>query len=592
MPVDQKPVIYQLVVRYFGNINQTNQVDGPINVNGCGKFEDVNDAALASLKGLGVTHVWLTGMLRQATLTGYDVLGLPADNPNIVKGLAGSFYAVRDYFDVCPDYAVDPGRRLQEFEAMVARVHAAGMKAIVDFVPNHVARSYDSVVRPDLSFGDDDDQSALFSPKNHFFYLVDPPGRPLCLTNPGWHPAGVEFDGCFPPEDGSPGHTPKASGDVFSQTPPPTSWYEVVKLNYGYNPIDDTAHYDPIPPTWQAVDEILAFWQSKGVDGFRCDMAHLIPAEAWRYLIGNARSQGRDPDAYFLAEAYPGYNANEPVQTRGQLIDAGFNALYHANSFHCLRHVYKGWEGPDDYHNVINILSTQERDAAAEYLENHDECRVAAAVEDNGCGSMSANYHLAPLQYLCSSGPLIMLNGQEVGEAGSGHEGFHQTSGRSTFFDYWCMPEFVKWVNGHAYDGGRLSNEQKELRHYFGDLFALCQDPSIRASGYWGLRYYNRADRFDDCPDSFYSFARFEQGSGRLLLVVSNFGIDGCQGIARLPQELIEAAGLRDDVRVRRVLTDHGAVDDFVMQTASRALAITGVPVSFPGRVTYVYAVE
>jgi len=591
MPVQQKPVIYQLVVRYFGNTNTTNKVNGHIDVNGCGKFVDINAAALSSLKELGVTHIWLTGVLRQATLTSYDQHGLPADNPNIVKGFAGSFYAVRDYFDVCPDYAVDPVKRLSEFEALVARIHDAGMKAIIDLVPNHVARSYQSVVRPELSFGAHDDQSIFFTPSNHFFYLVDPPGQPLRLTNPGWYPEGVEFDGHFPPEDGTPGHVPKASGDAITQTPPATSWYEVVKLNYGYNLTNQTGYYDPIPLTWEGIDQILAFWQSKGVDGFRCDMAHLVPAEAWTYLIGRARSAERDPDAYFLAEAYPRPDGDEPVKDRDRLIDAGFDALYHANSFHCLRHVYRGWQGVDDYHYVMNDLSERERSCSAQYLENHDEVRVAAAVDDNGCGWMEANYHVAPLQYLYSNGPLIMLNGQEVGEAGSGHEGFHQTSGRSTFFDYWCMPEFVKWVNGHAYDGGGgLSDDQQALRRYFGDLFALCQDPAVRGGGYWGLRYYNRRDRFDDCANSIYSFARFD--GGRLMLIVSNFDTSPCSGVARLPQELIAAAHLPENVRVRLVLDQHGKRDDLVLETASLALAITGIPIKFADRSTSVYVVE
>jgi len=590
MTVQQKPVIYQLVVRYFGNTNTTNKVNGHIDVNGCGKFVDINVTALTSLKALGVTHVWLTGVLRQATLTAYDALGLPADNPNIVKGFAGSFYAVRDYFDVCPDYAVDPVQRLPEFEALVSRIHDAGMKAIIDLVPNHVARSYQSVVKPELSFGAHDDQSTFFAPGNHFFYLVDPPGQPLRLTNPGWYPEGVEFDGHFPPEDGSPGHTPKASGDAITQTPPATSWYEVVKLNYGYNPVTQSGYYDPIPHTWEAIDQILAFWQSKGVDGFRCDMAHLVPGEAWTYLIGRARSADRDPDAYFLAEAYPRPDGDEPVKDRDRLIDAGFDALYHANSFHCLRSVYRGWQGPDDYHYVMNDLSERERSCSAQYLENHDEVRVAAAVDDNGCGWMEANYHVAPLQYLYSNGPLIMLNGQEVGEAGSGHEGFHQTSGRSTFFDYWCMPEFVKWVNGHAYDGGGLSEDQQALRRYMGDLFALCQDPAVRGGGYWGLRYYNRRDRFDDCPNGIYSFARFD--GGRLLLVVSNFDIAPCSGVARLPQELIDAAQLPENVRVRRVLDERGKRDDLIVETPSRALAITGIPIKFADRLTSVYVIE
>ncbi len=251
-----KPVIYQLVVRYFGNVNPTNRRDGTLDVNGCGRFADVTPTAIARLKGLGATHVWLTGCLRQATLTGRGALGLPADDPDVVKGIAGSFYAVRDYFDVCPDYATDPEKRLDEFRALVDRLHAAGLKVLIDFVPNHVARGYHSVRRPDRDFGRGDDQTRFFARDNHFFYLVDPPGQRLALRRPpSWNPPGFVFDGLYPPEDGGPGRVPRASGDnCASASPSKDNWYETVKLNYGYNFLDCSAHYDPRPRTWDLMD--------------------------------------------------------------------------------------------------------------------------------------------------------------------------------------------------------------------------------------------------------------------------------------------------------------------------------------------------
>src|SRR5581483_11037598 len=177
--------------------------------NGCGRFADVNAQALAAIKELGATHVWLTGCLRQATLTDHSALGLPPDDPDIVKGIAGSFYAIRDYYDVCPDYAVAPARRLEEFEDLVRRVRAAGLKVLLDLVPNHVGRSYHSVIRPERDFGLLDDQTKFFARDNHFYYLV---GTQLRLRRPaGWDPPGVAFDGHFPPEDGAPGRTPRAT---------------------------------------------------------------------------------------------------------------------------------------------------------------------------------------------------------------------------------------------------------------------------------------------------------------------------------------------------------------------------------------------
>src|SRR6266446_4427973 len=222
MAAPEKPILYQLVVRYFSNINLTNQRDGTIETNGCGKFADITAVALEALRDFGVTHLWLTGCLRQATLTEYP--GLPADDADVVKGRAGSFYAVRDYFDVCPDYALDPAKRLAEFEALIERVHQAGLKALIDLVPNHVARGYHSVVKPRLDFGLGDDTSRFFDPANHFFYLVDPPGRKLRLSKPAhWNPPGVTFDGLFAPEDGSPGRPPKATGNNVVTPSPDTS---------------------------------------------------------------------------------------------------------------------------------------------------------------------------------------------------------------------------------------------------------------------------------------------------------------------------------------------------------------------------------
>ena len=325
MPTTQKPVIYQLVVRYFGNTSQNNKKDGTISENGCGRFADINAEALNSLRRLGATHIWLTGILRQATLTDYSGINLPADVPNIVKGIAGSFYAVRDYYDVCPDYASTPANRMQEFEALVQRVHAAGILVIIDFVSNHVSRGYESVVNPAENLGHADDVTQFFSAQNNFFYLVSPPHQALHLSGPSaWNPPGIVFDGRFAREDGSPGHPPKATGNnITSPTPSSSDWYETIKLNYGFNFVSRQATYSPRPRTWDGADAILAYWQGKGVDGFRCDFAHYVPSEAWAFLM--ARARARRP-AFFFAEAYPSVGSGDPVQSQDTLIQAGFDA--------------------------------------------------------------------------------------------------------------------------------------------------------------------------------------------------------------------------------------------------------------------------
>lgn len=591
-----KPVIYQLVVRYFGNTNLTNQENGSIHINGCGKFNDINEAALRALKGFGITHIWLTGVQRQATLTDYSEHGLPADEPNVVKGLAGSFYAVRDYYDVCPDYASTPSMRMHEFEALVERVHRARMQAIVDLVPNHVSRAYHSDQKPENSLGTHDDVTQFFSPQNEFFYLVEPTHRALTLQRPGaWNPPGVPFDGKFALEDGSPGRPPKVTGNnVASPNPLPTDWYETIKLNYGFNFISRERYYNPQPRLWGSMDKIVAFWQSKGVDGFRCDFAHYVPFEAWRYLISSARQ--RRP-SYFIAEAYPWFGSGDPVQTLDELIEAGFDAVYHYQSYNALKDVYR-FGNLEGYDREMVGQPASMRSHFVNYLENHDERRVASPIVmtgwtgDSGFGSADAGYQLAPLQFLYDSGPALLFNGQEIGEPGMGIAGFSGEDGRTTIYDYWAMPEFAKWVNGHLYDGGGLDAGQRALWTFYAALCNLCQDSSISGDGFWGLRYFNNDQGFADCPAMLYSFARFRTGSGRMLVIAANFqaGRD-VGGKIRIPADLSAAANLAGSSKVSLILDRNGAANTPILVAHPAGLAADGFPISIPNQTSQVYAI-
>lgn len=576
-----KPVIYQLVVRYFGNTMRTNTIDDTLEQNGCGRFNDINDAAILALKGLGVTHIWLTGVIRQATMTDHSDIGLPADTPDICKGRAGSFYAVRDYFDVCPDYAVDRSKRLDEFRALLDRLHAAGLKAIIDLVPNHVSRAHTTANLAN-AFGQRDDQEQFFNRDNSFYYLPQPAGQHLSLTKPAaWNPPGVTFTGTFALEDGGPGSVPKATGNnVTVPWPQVSDWYETIKLNYGWNFVTNQGDYDPRPRTWDIVDQILAFWQSLGVNGFRCDFAHYVPAEAWTWLLAQARA--RKP-AFFFAEAYPNQGSGTPIQDPDtQLIDAGFDAVYDSLTYEALKKLYLGWNSIDAWADHV-FYSQQARPHLVSYLENHDERRVASPVSqqaggnggESGFGSAAAGYQLAPLQFLHSTNPVMLLNGQEVGEPGAGATGFKGDNGRTTFFDYWTMPLFADWVNDHAYDGGRLNADGVALRAFYGKLLALCQDPAIATGSYWDLRYANH----DGTSSSFMPFARYQPGQGRLLLVVANLHPNSeVQGLIHLPTDLTTAAGLAATPTARVLLGDN-------VQASSSG---DGVQVSIPHQRTAV----
>lgn len=577
-----RPVIYQLVVRLFGNTNETRKVDGTLAENGCGRFEDIDEHALAALRALGATHVYLTGVLRQATLTDYTPLGLPPDDPDVVKGIAGSFFAIRDYYDVCPDYAREPEHRMAELEALVSRIHAAGMRVLIDLVPNHVARGYRSVIFPERDFGVGDDSSKFFSPANDFYYL---PGQSLRLERPPhWSPHGVMFDGRFGPEDGGPGRTPKVTGNnVVSGQNSATDWYETVKLNYGLYFLDPSRSvYSHADPTWAKVDQIIAFWQSKGIDGFRVDFAHYVPKPAWDFLLQQARS--RNAETFFLAEAY---------EDLPSLLKAGFDAVYHDEPYDALKRVYQQTGSLEDLDRLLSRMTNEQRSRYAYYLENHDERRVASAIvreggpDASGFGSAAAGKQLAPILYLVSGGPILFFNGQEFGEPAAGAKGFSGDDGRSSIFDYGAMPELAKWVNGHRYDGGGLSEAQRELRDYYADLLAVSQLAEARSEHYWGLRYLNA-----QAAPLLFPFARYAPAGGSLLVVVANFAPGGdVAAKIRIPRELSAAAGLEGELEVTCILDGSGSADEPVTRVSVAELDAVGMAVELANQCSNVYRI-
>ena len=524
-----RPVIYQLMVRTFGNTNETRKPHGTLAENGCGKFADITPAALESIKTLGFTHLWLTGVLEQASGTAYP--GRPADDPNILKGLAGSPYAIRDYFDVCPDYALDPAKRLEEFKELLGRCRKHGLKVIIDFVPNHVARSYASDVRPELSFGKDDDRSAFCARDNHFFYLQpEQPGGgpPLKLPTAGL----PGRDGRFAPETTFGRVT---GNNVISWAPSINDWYETVKLNYGHDFTTgrNTSHLPgpasapaEVPKTWRTMDEILAYWQTMGVDGFRADMAHMIPMEFWRWAVKRARF--RNPQVFFAAEAYD----NDPAKLTDahvldELLSAGFDAVYDDPSYAILKGLYQAGKWTNDLDPLTFTGKRFHR--SLRYAENHDEVRLANPKQWGGCG-MKVGKPVSAVLFAMGRGPVMLYHGQEVGEPACGAEGFGGDDARTTIFDYWSMPEFTKWVNGGKFDGGRLSAEQNSLRAWYGKLIHATRARAFTAGEFYGLNHANKENpafgRVGGETASghwLYAFLRRESKTGQAFLVLANF---------------------------------------------------------------------
>ncbi len=588
MSMPQRPVIYQLLPRLFGNTNETRKPGGTLAENGCGKFADIGEAALEALRGTGFTHLWLTGALEQASGTAWP--GRPADPPDILKGLAGSPYAIRDYFDVCPDYALDPARRLEEFKELLARCRARGLKVILDFVPNHVARSYASDVRPELSFGAGDDPGAFFHPDNHFYYLrrSDPGGGPpLKLPTAG-------LPGCtgsYPPEKAA----GRASGNnVVSWAPAIHDWYETVKLNYGHDFTRgrDTSHLpgpeapaEAVPKTWRTMDAILEWWQQAGADGFRVDMAHMIPMEFWRWAIRRARQ--RDAGVFFAAEAYD----NDPAKlTEGNVLDAlleaGFDAVYDDPAYDALEDLYAAGKWANDLDALTFTGPRFHR--SLRYAENHDEVRLASPKEWGGLG-MGVGRPVSAVLFGMGRGPLMIYSGQEVGEPAAGAEGFGGDDARTSIFDFWSFEDLVKWVNGGKYDGGGLSPEQRELRDWYARLIRVTREPAFTRGEFYGLNHANKENPAygrlpgETCSGHWlYAYLRRDAETRQAFLVVANFhGTARMDGVRlRVPEHALEWLGIRPEARVsfREHLAEPWSAEAAAAALPGEGLALPPLP--------------
>lgn len=464
-----KPVIYQLLPRLFSNTCETCVPNGDIEQNGVGKLNDITPRVLKSIKDLGVTHVWYTGVIEHAHATDYSQYGIVRDNPYVVKGKAGSPYAISDYYDIDPDIAVDVPDRMEEFENLVKRTHDAGLKVIIDFVPNHVARRYHSDVKPSgiEDFGVNDNNTYFFSPKNDFYYIPRQKFSPSIYLGEG-EAAYSEFPA-------------KASGnDCFTAFPSQNDWYETVKLNYGVDYGDGSWHFEPIPPVWFKMLNILRYWASKGIDGFRCDMAFMVPTEFWKWAIPNVRE--KYPEILFIAEIYD-------VGLYREFISVGFDYLYDkVNLYDTLRGIQCSQVSAAQITNCWQAVDGI-GDKMLNFLENHDEQRFASM-------QFAGNADLVTPSLIVSStisnGPVMIYMGQELGEKAADAEGFSGLDGRTTIFDYWSVPTLRRWYNEGKPGISKLTKQEKSLRKLYSTILNICNTESAISSGmFFDLMYVN-----------------------------------------------------------------------------------------------------
>ena len=496
----EKILIYQILPRLFGNVKVQNTINGTIAENGSGKMSAFSPEVLQEIKTMGFTHIWYTGLLEHATQTDYSTCGIKKDHPAIVKGKAGSPYAIKDYYDIDPDLADNVPDRMREFEALVDRTHAEGLKMILDFIPNHVARQYDSDAKPEgvSDLGSTDNIHTTYSVDNNFYYI---PGQTF-------HPDfSLEDNGSQYSE-----FPAKATGnDCFSAYPGKNDWYETVKLNYGIDYFNGgSRHFNPIPDTWHKMRDILLFWVSKKVDAFRCDMAEMVPVEFWAWVIPEVKKA--NPEVLFIAEVY------NPDQYRNYLHVGRFDYLYDkVGMYDTLRNVICGFQPASDvtrcWQSVDDIQSRM-----LYFLENHDEQRIAS---DFFCkDSRKAIPALGILAFL-NTNPLMIYAGQELGERGMDAEGFSGLDGRTTIFDYWSVDTLRRWFNKGKINAKQLTDEEKSLREtYVSILRSLNKSKAVREGLFYDLMYVNPHSGFFN---PYKQFAFLRKADTEMLLVVANF---------------------------------------------------------------------
>jgi glycosidase len=546
---DKKIVVYQVFTRLFGNTNTTNKPWGTIEENGVGKFNDFTDKALLEIKDLGITHIWYTGVPHHALIRDYTAIGISNDDPDVVKGRAGSPYAVKDYYNVNPDLAVNPANRLEEFEALIARTHNAGLKVIIDIVPNHVARKYEGKNNPKgvRDFGADDDVTVEYKRDNNFYYIPNTHFQVPDTDKPLNGEKNPLIDGKF--EENPAKWT--GNGSRLAK-PDRNDWYETVKVNYGIRPDGskdfpelpagfDTKSYQEhfdfwakkeVPDSWKKFRDIALYWTAKGVDGFRFDMAEMVPYEFWSYM--NSAIKVKNPNAFLLAEVY------KPSEYRNYIRLGKMDYLYDkVELYDKLKEIVQGKSQTDPISTIQNGLADIEHHML-HFLDNHDEQRLASP---EFAGTPEKGKPLMVVSATISTSPTMIYFGQEVGEAGSENAGFG-THSRTSIFDYVGVPSHQRWMNGGKFDGGQLSESEKELRDFYKRLLNFTLKSSALMGKYQEIQGINRYATEGYYPEV-YSYVRWSDSEK--LIIVANFSSNNTSHFElKIPSDVIQKWNLKD----------------------------------------------
>lgn len=591
MQLKRKKVIYQVFTRLFGNTKTTNTPWGTLEENGVGKFSDFSDKALQEIKELGVTHIWYTGVPHHALITDYSEYGISEDDPDVVKGRAGSPYAVKDYYNVNPDLANDPSKRLEEFQELIARTHNAGLKLLIDIVPNHVARNYEGASTPEgkRPFGADDDVTMVYKRDNDFYYIPDQSFQVPDIPEQ-FKPLGGEE---HPLSDGFFDENPaKWTGNGSRLAKPDfNDWYETVKINYGVRPDrsydfdllpdgmyeqDHKVHYEfwqdkDVPGAWKKFRDIAWYWQEMGVDGFRFDMAEMVPVEFWSYL--NSHIKSKNPDALLLAEVY------NPSLYRDYIKKGKMDYLYDkVELYDSIKHIMQG-HGWTDHIPVVQRGLMDIEHHMLHFLENHDEQRIASP---DFVGEAEKGKPAMVVSATISTSPTMIYFGQEVGEPGAENAGFGSPT-RTSIFDYIGVPHHQRWVNDKKFDGGQLSESEKALRDFYKRLLTFTIESEALMGAYEEIHFYNK-DHTPGYDHRILSYVRWTDNEK--LVVIANFDADRSYELnLRIPDQITKKWGLDDGMY---------SIEDVLYNSQNKMEVKEGVgyiPIKLEPLQSYIYAI-
>ena len=549
---ENKLVVYQVFTRLFGNTNTTNKPWGTIEENGVGKFNDFTDKALIEIKGLGVTHIWYTGVPHHDVIRDYTEFGILNDDPDVVKGRAGSPYAVKDYYNVNPDLAVNVANRLEEFEALIDRSHKNGLKVIIDIVPNHVARNYQSLSNPEgtKDFGADDNKNVVYDVNNNFYYTPNMAFQVPDFLN-DYQPLGGEKNTLSDKEfDENPA---KWTGNGSRSVKPSFyDWYETVKVNYGISPEgkkdfdelpagfeneDYKKHFEfwqdkTVPNSWIKFRDIALYWTAKGIDGFRYDMAEMVPVEFWSFM--NSAIKMKNSNAFLLAEVY------NPKMYRDYIRKGKMDYLYDKVALYdTIKHVMQGHGLTDNIPPIQEDLKDIEHNML-HFLENHDEQRIAS---DEFAGNALKGKPAMVVSTTISTAPTMVYFGQEFGEDGSENAGFG-TPSRTSIFDYVGVPSLQRWVNDNNFDGGKSTKEETDLRDFYKRLLNFTIKSDALMGEYEDIHQYNR-ENTANYTTKLLSFVRYSKNEK--LIIISNFDDEKTGEFQlKIPSEIIKKWNLTD----------------------------------------------